>query len=148
MVNWLKAALFDARGRPRNWLWLLSLLLTGLGARLWLIHRFGSPFPLWDQWHEALGVYLPYSEGSLPPADLFAAHNEHRIFFTRICSLGLLLLNHQWDNQLEMVANAIIHCATMAGLGWLLCRWLCPLAGKIPRLGFNRSSISWSCSHC
>ena len=69
-------------------------------------------------------VYFPYFEGKLSLADLFAAHNEHRIFFTRIYGLGLLLLNGQWDGQLQMVINAIIHCATLAGLGWLMSRWL------------------------
>jgi hypothetical protein len=108
----------------RAWLWALSLFLVGLGAKLWLIQRFGTPLPFWDQWEEARVVYLPYFEGKLSLADLFSAHNEHRIFFTRIYGLGLLLLNGQWDGQLQMVANAIIHCATLAGLGWLMFRWL------------------------
>ena len=69
-------------------------------------------------------VYLPWFEGKLSWANLFSAHNEHRIFFTRIYGLGLLLLNGQWDGQLQMVANAFIHCATLAGLGWLMFRWL------------------------
>ena len=113
-----------ARARRQNgWLWVLSLFLTGLGAKLWLVHRFGTPMPIWDQWMEAFGVYLPYFEGKLTVADLFSAHNEHRIVFTRLYSLGLLLLNGQWDNQLQMVVNALIHCATMAGLGWLMFRW-------------------------
>ena len=95
-----------------------------MSAKLGLIHRFGTPLPFWDQWEEAHVVYLPYFEGKLSLADLFAAHNEHRIFFTRIYDLGLLLLNQQWDGQLQMVINAIIHCATLAGLGWLMSRWL------------------------
>ncbi len=111
----------DRRG---VWLWVLSLFLIGLGARLWLIARFGTPLPFWDQWEEARVVYIPFFEGKLSLADLFSAHNEHRIFFTRIYGLGLLLLNGQWDNQLQTVANAILHCGTMTGLGWLMCRWL------------------------
>ena len=75
----------------RAWLWALSLFLVGLGAKLWLILRFGTPLPFWDQWEEARVVYLPYFEGKLSLAGLFSAHNEHRIFFTRIYGLGLLL---------------------------------------------------------
>ena len=123
-MNWLKDARLDIGGRRNGWLWMLSLFLVGLGAKLWLIHRFGTPLPIWDQWDEARVVYLPYFEGKLSLADLFTAHCEHRIFFTRIYSLGLLLLNRQWDGQLQMVVNAIIHCATLAGLGWLMSRWL------------------------
>jgi hypothetical protein len=103
---------------------MLSLFLVGLGARLWLIHRFGTPLPFWDQWEDARVVYAPYFEGKLSLANLFSAHNEHRIFFGRVYGLALLLLNRQWDGQLEMVVDAIIHCATLAGLGWLMSRWL------------------------
>ena len=88
-------------------------------------HRgFGTPLPFWDQWEEARVVYLPFFGGKLALADLFSTHNEHRIFFTRIYGLALLLLNGQWDGQLQMVVNAIIHCTTLAGLGWLMSRWL------------------------
>jgi hypothetical protein len=124
VMNWLKQTLLSPRSRFPAWLWVFSLFLTSLGARLWFIHRYGTPFPIWDQWLEAFGVYVPYSEGRLSVPDLFLSHNEHRIVFTRVYTLVLWLLNHQWDNQLEMVTNAIIHCATLAGLGWLLSRWL------------------------
>jgi hypothetical protein len=123
-MNWLKETRFDAWGWSRGWLWMLSLFLVGLGAKLWLIQRFGTPLPFWDQWEEARVVYVPYFEGKLSLPDLFSAHNEHRILCTRLYSLALLLLNGQWDGQLQMVVNAVIHCATLAGLGWLMCRWL------------------------
>ena len=105
--------------------WAASLFLVGLGAKLWLIHRFGSPFPFLDQWEvEAADLYIPWFAGHLSLADLFRAHNEHRLFFTRLYSLGLLLLNGQWDCQLQMVVNAIIHSATTAGFGWVLASML------------------------
>jgi hypothetical protein len=91
---------------------------------LLLIHRFGTPLPFWDQWEEARVVYVPYFEGKLSLANLFEAHNEHRILFSRVYGLALLLLNGQWDGQLEMVVDAILHCATLTGLGWLMSRWL------------------------
>ena len=123
-MKWPGRAWQAVRDPRSGWLWMLSVFLIGLGARLWLIRRFGTPLPFWDQWEEARVVYLPYLEGKLSVADLFSAHNEHRIFFSRIYGLALLLLNRQWDGQLEMVCDAVIHCATLAGLGWLMCRRL------------------------
>jgi len=117
-MKWLRAAC------QSRWLWTLSLFLTGLGARLWLIHRFGTPLPFWDQWEEARVVYLPFFAGKLTLADLLSAHNEHRIFCSRLYGLALTLLNRQWDGQLEMVGDAVLHCATLAGLGWLMFRRL------------------------
>jgi hypothetical protein len=67
-------------------------------------------------------VYSPYFEGKLSLADLFAAHNEHRMFFNRFYDLALLLLNGQWDNQLEMVANAFTYSAGITAFGWLMAR--------------------------
>ena len=114
----------DAARYQGLWLWVLSLFLVGLGARLWLIHRFGTPLPFWDQWEEVRVVYVPFFAEKLSLADLFSAHNEHRIFFTRIYALALLLLNGQWDGQVQTVGNAVVHCATIAGLGCLMFRWL------------------------
>src|SRR5208337_5623112 len=71
-------------GRYKGWLWMLSLFLTGLGAKMWLIHKFGAPLPFWDQWEDARVVFVPYFEGKLSLAALFSPHNEPRIFFTRL----------------------------------------------------------------
>lgn len=116
-----KAVPADA-GRHNGWLWMLSLFLVGFGARLWLINRFGTPLPFWDQWEEARIVYAPYFAGKLSLAELFAAHNEHRMFFNRFYDLALLLLNGQWDNQVEMVANAFTYTAGITGFGWIVAR--------------------------
>ena len=120
-----KESLADA-GRHHGWLWMLSLFLVGVGARLWLIHRCGTSLPFWDQWEEARVVYVPYFEGRLSLAELFAAHNEHRMFFNRFYDLALLLLNGQWDNQVETVANAFTYVAGITGFGWIVAR----LAGR------------------
>ena len=111
-------------GGGAGWLWMLSLFLVGLGSRLWLIHQCGSPVPIWDQWEEARVVYLPFFDGKLTLGALFSAHNDHRILFHRLYSLGLLLLNRQWDGELQMVGSAIMQCFTMTGLGWLMTRWM------------------------
>jgi hypothetical protein len=43
---------------------------------------------------------------------MFNLHNEHRVFFTRLLALGLLLVNGQWDPRLQQAANAGIHALT------------------------------------
>ena len=107
-----------------DWLWMLSLFLVGLGAKLWLIHRSGTPLPFWDQWEEARVVYIPYFEGRLSLADLFAPSNEHRMFFNWFYALALLLFNGQWDNQVQMVANALLYSAGLTGFAWVMARRL------------------------
>ncbi len=114
----------DSRAQERHcdWFWALTLLITALGARLWLIHKAGTPLPFWDQWEEARIVYVPFFEGRLSLAELFSAHNEHRMFFNRFYDLAILLLSRQWDNQVEMLANAIVYTVGIIGFGWVVAR--------------------------
>ena len=108
--------------------WALSLFLVILGAKLWLIHQAATSLPLLDQWDgEGADVFLPWLQGHLSFADLLRGHNEHRILFTRLLDLGLLEMNHQWDNQLEVVVNAILHTTTLTIFGCAMARML----GKI-----------------
>jgi hypothetical protein len=102
-------------------LWALSLFLLGLGMKLLMLQRCVNPVPYFDQWEgEAAAIYIPYFEHALSLADLLHPQNEHRIFLTHVYDLALLWLNGQWDSQLQMVLNAVIHCATVAGFGVLL----------------------------
>jgi hypothetical protein len=119
----------NAPGRPdRQWwnfgshfAWAASLFLTGLGAKLGLILLYGRPLPYLDQWPgEAGELFHPYFSGQFSIATLFHPHNEHWIFFTRVLDLALLRLNGQWDSLLEMACNAVIHCAGVAGFGWVM----------------------------
>ncbi|EEF61650.1 hypothetical protein [Pedosphaera parvula] len=101
--------------------WVMSLFLVGLGVKLGLICRFATSLPFFDQWGAEAGrLYSPYFQGHIPFENWFKAHNEHRLFFTRIYDFALLLLNGQWDSRLQMAGNALIHCGAIAGLGWLL----------------------------
>jgi hypothetical protein len=101
--------------------WASSLFLLGLGMKLLMLHRCVNCLPYFDQWEaEALAIYLPYFQHRLHFADFFLAQNEHRIFFTHVYDFILLVLNGQWDSQLQMVGNAIIHSATIAGFGWYM----------------------------
>jgi hypothetical protein len=86
----------------------LACAFLVLGAKFWLIHANGSVTPFWDQWDaEAAGLYEPYLMNRLTLRDLLAAHNEHRILFTRLLALLLLEMAGQWDPLLQMVTNAI-----------------------------------------
>jgi hypothetical protein len=92
---------------------LASLFLLIIGAKFSLIDRYGSDLPYWDQWDgEAANLYRPYLQGKLNAGELFSAHNEHRIFFTRLLALGLLEINdRQWDARLQTVVNALLHAS-------------------------------------
>jgi hypothetical protein len=119
-MNRADKSLLPAGNWRRDLLWGLSLLLMGVGARLWLIRGFGTQLPFWDQWDEARLVYVPYFEGRLSLVDLFAPSNEHRMFFNWFYDLALVLLNRQWDNQVEMVANVFLYCGGITGFAWVM----------------------------
>jgi hypothetical protein len=65
---------------------LVGCLIIIFGAKIWLISRYGSATPFWDQWDsEASKLYKPYFDGTLHFWSLFDADNEHRIFFRDSC---------------------------------------------------------------
>lgn len=108
---------------PHPLLSALALALVVLGAHWWLIGRYAADVPWLDQWDaEAQGLYQPWRAGTLDFQSWFAPHNEHRIFFTRVLSMGLLRLNGQWDPRLQMVANAGLYAVILAGLFLVLRR--------------------------
>ncbi len=101
--------------------WALSIFLLGMGMKLAMMHRCINSLPYFDQWEaEGEAIYVPYYEHALQITDFFTPQNEHRIVLTHVYDLLLLLLNKQWDSQLQMVCNAVIHCATIAGFAWLM----------------------------
>ncbi len=95
--------------------WAFSAFAAMLfGIKLWLIATYGNATPFWDQWDaEAANLYKPFLEGTLHWADLFAPHNEHRIFTTRLLALTLLTINGIWNPLLQMVVNAVLHIVTL-----------------------------------
>ncbi len=95
----------------------VAMFLVIVGARFWLIGKYGSDLPFWDQWDaEGAGLYKPAYDGNLSFRDWFAPHNEHRIFFTRLVSFGLKTLNCQWDARVQMVVNATFYTSVACGL--------------------------------
>jgi hypothetical protein len=128
--------------------WLAALFLVVLGAKLWVVRLYGSPLPLWDQWYEAERFFRPWVEGHLTWQAFIAAHNEHRILFTRLLDLGVIWLNGRWEPLLQMTVNAFLHAAFVCGLaaclwdclgrknGWLICLLLAPFFA-LPYAGEN-----------
>ncbi len=106
------------RFNPIRWKSLLvpiGLVLIILGGKYMLIRSHGSDVPHWDQWDiEGVKLIKPWVENNLSAGDLFAPHNEHRPFFTRVWALLAYTLNGQWDARLEMVANALLHAGGAA----------------------------------
>jgi hypothetical protein len=86
-----------------------------VGAKFWLIGVAGSVVPFWDQWDaEAAFLYEPYLAGTLGVGHLLAAHNEHRILFTRLLVLLQLEVLAYWDPVGQMIVNAIIYASVIA----------------------------------
>ncbi|MBU4198615.1 MAG: hypothetical protein KKG09_00320 [Verrucomicrobia bacterium] len=131
MNRWLKLA------------YCVALFLVVFGGRLWLIDRCASDVPSWDQWDGIGGtLFLPYAGHTLTAADFVKPHNEHRILFTRLLSLGLMLANHQWDNRLETVANSGLFALTAVLLFWMILQWG-PRGISVP-LGFPLIALAFS----
>ena len=68
-----------------------------LGAKLYLIHSYGSDVPFWDEWDGTPLFYPQIFRGTLNPAALFQPHNEHRVLFMRLVNLTIVALNGEWD---------------------------------------------------
>src|ERR1022692_1135564 len=89
-----------------------AFVLAVLGAKLWIISRFGNPTPLNDEWDaQVASLFIPYFDSTLSLQQLLAPHNEHRVLTTRVVSLLLMAANGLWDPILEMIVNATIHVA-------------------------------------
>ncbi len=122
---------------------LAALFVAILGGKFLLIERYGSEVPYWDQWDaEGDNLIRPYLEGRLAVAQFFAAHNEHRILFTRLQALGLFAANgRQWDARLEIVANAALH----AGFAVLLAGFALEILPGLPGWLYA-GLIAWCCT--
>ena len=120
--------------RDHQWLiYPLACALIVIGAKCWMIARYGNPTPYWDQWDaEAATLYPHYFAGTLRFSDLIAPHNEHRILVTRLWSLFLLELEGYWDPILQMLANTLLLGALIA----LLIVAVRPILDRLSWIGF------------
>lgn len=94
-----------------NKLFFYSLCLVPPIFILYFIHSYGFITPMADQWD--LVPYLEKMEsGTLRFPELWAQHNEHRIFFPRLVMLGLARLT-DWDIRWELYTSFIIVLMTL-----------------------------------
>ncbi|HMD61769.1 MAG TPA: hypothetical protein VKG78_10070 [Opitutaceae bacterium] len=85
------------------------------GAKLALVHEYGSDVPYQDEWDAIGGALLvPRAHGQLQVGYFLKPQNEHRIVFSRLLGYSLAASNGQWDALLEMSVNAAIHASLCA----------------------------------
>ena len=82
------------------------LALLPLAILIWTVVQYAVAVPYLDQWE-----LVPYLEkmyqGELTFHDLWAQHNEHRIFFPKIIMLLLARLTH-WNIRYELAVNILL----------------------------------------
>lgn len=86
----------------------------------WVVARYSVDVPFADQW-ELVPVLEKSYRGELRFADLWAQHNEHRIFFPRVIMLALAQATH-WRIGWELAVNIILATGFMALLTWQIRR--------------------------
>ena len=87
-----------------------AFFVAVFSSKLFLMYHNPVTAPYWDQWDgEARTLYLPFQSSSLTWFQMFAQHNEHRFFFSRLLALDLLIVNGQWDPRVQQVVNAALH---------------------------------------
>ena len=114
---------YSARPGRRARLLPVAVFAFVLAVQLLLVARVGTDIPFQDQWDaEGRALYPEWRDGTWRAADLLAAHNEHRILFTRLLDLALFAANGQWDPLVQLAADAVLRAAIAAGLAWMLAR--------------------------
>lgn len=89
---------------------LLALAALVVLVRAVLIGGFGHAVPFWDQWDAEAATWLkPWAQGELTLGHLLAAHNEHRVAWSRLWSLLWFEANGgRWDNLVLALANTLL----------------------------------------
>jgi len=86
---------------PRARLVIVILVITlPVVLSFFFVKTYGVNVVFWDQW-EIVPLFDKFFTGHLSFADLFARHNEHRIFFPRVVMLLLGVITH-YNNVAEM----------------------------------------------
>jgi hypothetical protein len=114
------AAVTAARVAPR--LAVVGLFLVVFSAKLFFLRSYHVTVAYWDEWVMGADLFRPYHDCSLGWSQMFGLHNEHRVFFTRLLSLALLVVDGQWDPRLQQVVDAAIHALTAGVLAAMLWR--------------------------
>ncbi|HKU19073.1 MAG TPA: hypothetical protein VJP80_07460 [Candidatus Saccharimonadales bacterium] len=111
------------RTRPRTALLygaLAALALAPIVVMAVLLKRYSVNVPFWDQW-EYVPLIQKAHHGLLGIHDLWMQHNEHRILFPRLVTIGLAFLTG-YNIRFEVFANLITATMTFGLLTLLLRR--------------------------
>lgn len=73
--------------------------------------KYSVNVPYWDQWGATGGALDKIHQGKLSITDLFAQHNEHRVFFPKLIFIPLAYLTG-WDTRYEVLLTFLLACLT------------------------------------
>ncbi|OOG51071.1 hypothetical protein [Rhodanobacter sp. C01] len=91
------------------------VMLAIAAAHSFYVSLFAGDLPFWDQWSQISAELAPWWQDHANLHFLFTAHNEHRIFFTRLVSMALLAINDgHWSNLAEAYINTLIYSSALA----------------------------------
>jgi hypothetical protein len=85
----------------------------------YLVLKFWVNVPVWDQWEITDSVFSKIADQRFSIIDLFAQHNESRIFFPRLITLGVAYLT-DWDTRYEMIIIFALACINSVNFYWLI----------------------------
>jgi hypothetical protein len=120
----------DSTGHARPWptvrlcLLIIAVLLPGLYL-VQLIREYGVDVPYADEFTFA-PVLVKAHEHSLAISDLFAQHNEHRYFFTKLLLIAIAF-TAQGNLRAEMFLSVLLTTLSSLNL-WFLLRKTVPLS--------------------
>lgn len=100
------------------------LVLLVFAVRLYWVARYATSAPFWDQWDAEIDrLLVPIAQERYTWTSLFEAHNEHRIFFTRLMTMALFGLNGgQFDARVECLFNLLLYCLAVLVMSIALLR--------------------------
>ena len=113
----VRAAIDQSTKHRSRWPWLAFLAVSTIPAIvvLVLILHYGVNVPRYDQWQCEAPIFKRFWEHRLGLADLWAQHNEHRMFFLRLVYLALAYLTH-WNVKAELIATWLCICTVSLGI--------------------------------
>ena len=93
---------------------LLGMMLLGLGGRLWLIFNYGTALPDPLQWRAGLPALVPHwADGQVVLGRAQAVAPVEFPLLARLVLGAQVHANHQWDERLTTVVNALLLVCTL-----------------------------------
>lgn len=118
---WIKKNTSQFKHYIQNYYLIACLLILPAVLAFFFITRYGVNVVFWDAWAR-IPLMEHYYMGTLSFNDLFAQHNEHRIFFFKIIFLIITPLTH-WNVVMEIYLSWILIICTCLSLFYLYSRY-------------------------